>query len=215
MEKKYNIKTLREQVNTFIKSKIVNGELKPGEKINEFELAEEIGISRGPVREALRQIEQEGLVSYVPNKGCTVKKLNEKEIYEMSLIRANLEILAVDVCEGIFRQETIAKMEDCIVNMKLYEEKKNLGKIIAEDQKFHELIVKESGFPILLKLWHMLDGTNISVYTTMESINELCWGKISSNHNRILDIIKTGNIETIQDILKNHYEGATTVCFKR
>ena len=56
MKSKYRIVTLREQVNGFIKSRIVNGEIKPGQKINEFELAEELGISRGPVREALRDV---------------------------------------------------------------------------------------------------------------------------------------------------------------
>ena len=67
MAAKCQIVTLREQVNNFIKSRILSGEIKAGERINEFELAEELGISRGPVREALRQIEQEGLVSYEEN----------------------------------------------------------------------------------------------------------------------------------------------------
>lgn len=205
MKKNYPIKTLREQVNIFIKSKIINGEIKPGEKVNEFELAEELGISRGPIREALRQIEQEGLVTYIPNKGCTVTKLSVKEMYEMSLIRANLEILATEVCEGKFSDETISNLEQCVVKMEEYDKQRIIGKVIEEDQKFHELIVRESGLSHLLKLWHTLDGTNISVYSTLDAAGLLCWGRLGRNHRELLDIIKMRESRAIMDELKHHY----------
>ena len=84
---KMSYKTLREKVVIYVKSKILKGEIKQGSKINENELAKELGISRGPVREALRQIEQEGLVTYLPNKGCSVTTLTPEDMTEMYLIR--------------------------------------------------------------------------------------------------------------------------------
>lgn len=178
MKSKYRIVTMREQVSDIIKSRIVYGEFKPGEKINEFELAEELGISRGPIREALRQIEQEGLVSYEPNKGCTVTKLTVKEMYEMSLLRADLEILAVNVCKGNYSEDTLKEMEKHVARIDEYDKQKNLGKVIEEDQIIHELLVQESKLPYLMKLWHMLDGTNIALYSTLESIGLLCWERL-------------------------------------
>jgi DNA-binding GntR family transcriptional regulator len=205
MAAKCQIVTLREQVNNFIKSRILSGEIKAGERINEFELAEELGISRGPVREALRQIEQEGLVSYEANKGCRVKKLTIQEIYEMSLLRADLEILAVNVCKGNYSDASLKEMEIHVERIDEYDKERNLGKIIEEDQIFHELLVREPGLSYLMKLWHMLDVTNFAVYSTLDSLGLLCYGKIGRNHRELLECVKTRDVEVITDNLKHHY----------
>lgn len=70
----FAFKTLREQIVSAIRTKILSGELTPGTRIIEQKLAEEFGSSRGPIREALRQLEQEGLVEYSRNVGCSAKK---------------------------------------------------------------------------------------------------------------------------------------------
>lgn len=207
MKANYKVVTLREQVNSFIKSKILSGEIKPGEKINEIELSEELGTSRGPVREALRQLEQEGLVSYEANKGCTVTKLTVKEMYEMSLIRADLEMLAVNVCEGSYSDETIAKMEKCVEEIEKYDAQRKLGKVIEADQRFHELIVNEAKLSHLIRLWHSMDGTNIAIYSTLDSMDLLCWGKIGSNHKKLLDCIRMKEVDKIIRELEYHYIG--------
>ena len=89
--------TLREQVTQAIRMKLLTGELKSGTKIVEQEMAEELGVSRGPVREALRQIEQEGLVEYTSHVGCSVKDFTAQDVYEVYLLRANLETLFVTI----------------------------------------------------------------------------------------------------------------------
>ena len=99
--------TLREQVTQAIRMKLLTGQLKPGTRIVEQEMAEELGVSRGPVREALRQIEQEGLVEYASHVGCFVKDFNAQDVYEVYLLRANLEILSVKMCDGKFSPQTI------------------------------------------------------------------------------------------------------------
>lgn len=211
MNNKYQIKTLREQVYGFIKSKIINGEIKPGEKINEYEFAKELGISRGPVREALRQIEQEGLVQYMPNRGCMVTKLTDKEMYEMGMIRANLEMLAADVCEGNFSDATIHILEQCVDEMEKYEKEKALEKVIEADQKFHEAIVKEPGLLHLQKLWHTLDGTNVAIFFCRNYDGRLCESfLVSKNHRRFVEGIKTKELDRIKKELKWHYMGAVT-----
>ncbi|MDD7142989.1 MAG: GntR family transcriptional regulator [bacterium] len=207
---KYPVKTLREQVYVLIKSKIINGEIKPGEKIKEFELAETLGISRGPIREALRQIEQDGLVSYIPNRGCVVTQLTRKEMVEMGMIRADLEVLAVEVCEGKYSEESISKMEYYVSEMEKYANAKELEKLIEQDQLFHEAIVSEPGLCHLLKLWHTLDGTNVAIYFCMNSTDQLSWQCIAKNHKCIIDKIKTGDLSLIEDEIKRHYMGSTS-----
>ena len=80
-------RTLRENVVEAIRYKIINQELKPGERIVELDLAKEFKTSRGPIREALRQLEHEGLIEYTRNVGCTVKNPDLQESFEGYLIR--------------------------------------------------------------------------------------------------------------------------------
>lgn len=77
---KLDYRTLRENVADEIRMKILNGDMKPGDKIIEQELASEFGISRGPVREALRQLEQEGMVEYSRNVGCSVRHIGMDDV---------------------------------------------------------------------------------------------------------------------------------------
>lgn len=98
---KLDYRTLRENVADEIRMKILNGDMKPGDKIIEQELASEFGISRGPVREALRQLEQEGMVEYSRNVGCSVKHIGMDDVYEIYYMRANYEMMAVRLYNGI------------------------------------------------------------------------------------------------------------------
>ena len=111
-------RTLRENVVEAIRDKIINQELKPGERIVEMELAEEFKTSRGPVREALRQLEHEGLIEYTRNVGCTVKNPDLQESFEIYLIRVSYEILAVKYMGGRIPPETISNMEKVLEKMK-------------------------------------------------------------------------------------------------
>ena len=109
-----NYKTLRQEVADEIRRKILKGEFKAGERIKEHEMAQLLGVSRGPVREALRQLEQEGLVRYERNVGCSVAPINEKDIYEIGLLRAALEILAVKLCKGTMEPQALQRMRDSV-----------------------------------------------------------------------------------------------------
>ena len=107
---KLNYKTLRQEVVDEIRQKILEGEFKPGDRMKENEIAELFGVSR-EVREALRQIEQEGLVRYERNVGCSVAAVTEQDIYEVCLLRATLEILAVRLNKGNFSAESLQQIE--------------------------------------------------------------------------------------------------------
>ena len=95
-------RTLRENVAAAIRMKILNQELAPGTRIVEQNLSKEFGISRGPIREALRQLEYEGLVEYTRNAGCSVKEITAADVFELYLLRSSYEILAVRLCDGQF-----------------------------------------------------------------------------------------------------------------
>ena len=96
----------------YLREQIINGNLHPQEKLIESDIAKALGISRGPVRDALKQLAVEGLVDYQPNKGCTVALISPRDAYEVFFLRGNLEKLALEKsgCHigdyGIFTMET-------------------------------------------------------------------------------------------------------------
>lgn len=145
--------TLREQVTQAIRMKLLTGQLKPGTRIVEQEMAEELGVSRGPVREALRQIEQEGLVEYASHVCCFVKDFNAQDVYEVYLLRANLEILSVKMCDGKFSPQTIEHMEQIVQRMASIEQVEQFDEIIDNDNEFHECIIRECGLNRLYLLY--------------------------------------------------------------
>lgn len=161
---KLTYQTLRENVVDVIRMKIFNHELAPGMRIIEQDISDELGVSRGPIREALRQLEQEGLVEYVRNVGCSVKNITLEDIYEIYLLRATYEILAVKLCRGVFSETAFAEMDAALESMKDLKET-DYNKSIACDNMLHEAIIRSTGLPRLIKGWTDLNyGNAINYY---------------------------------------------------
>ncbi len=143
-------RTLRENVTSAIRIKILRRELAPGARIVEKNLSEELHVSRGPIREALRQLEQEGLVEYIRNAGCTVKKITIADVYEIYLLRCTYEMLAVRLYDGKFTDEELAKMEHIVNGMQALH-KNDMETLISCDHEMHRIIIKKSGLPRLIQ----------------------------------------------------------------
>lgn len=197
-------KTLREEVVNAIRMKILNGELSPGTRIVEQEIAADLGVSRGPVRESLRQLEQEGLVEYTRNVGCSVKRINELDMYEIYLLRATYEILAVKLCAGRFSQEAYDAMAQSLARMEHLEEK-DFHVSIDYDNAFHAAIVQLPGLPRLNAAWSGLNAGNIITYYTGSSDRLAAVKRQYPIHKQLYDICLTGDMQTVCDAIMDHY----------
>ena len=114
----FAFQTLRESITSAIRSKILTGELQPGAKLAEQRLAEEFGSSRAPIREALRQLEQEGMVEYSRNVGCSVRRVKPEDAYEIYLLRANLEMTALRYFDCKFPEEDLRTLRGILEEMR-------------------------------------------------------------------------------------------------
>lgn len=142
-------KSLRGQVFDKIRSDILNGKYKRGEELVESSIGKELGISRTPVREAIRQLELEGLVQLVPNKGAFVTGISEKDVRDIYLIRARLECLAARMAAKNITPELLDAMEETVVLSEYHAKKEHYEQVCEMDSKFHKLLYKASGSRIL------------------------------------------------------------------
>ncbi len=137
-------KPLRELVLEAIRQAIIDGTLKPRERLMEIQLAEELGVSRTPIREALRKLEMEGFIVMVPRKGAYVADLSFKDIADVFEIRSALEGLAASLAAERITDEELEEMERCLVEKAEAILENNMDKLVLVDTKFHETIYKAS-----------------------------------------------------------------------
>ncbi len=197
-------RTLRESVADEIRMKIINGELVPGARIMEQDLASEFGVSRGPVREALRQLEEEGLVEYARNAGCSVRQIDAEDIYEIYYMRANYEMMAVKLYGKAFPEQTLECMQQILDQMQdlkwdAYRE------VFELDNRFHEQIMNLVPFKRLKKAWEDLSYGNIVIGYNM-NVNRKDVIEIQHRiHEKLLNVCREGSPEQITQAILDHY----------
>lgn len=143
---------LRDVVFNTLRQAILIGELKPGERLMEIHLADRLGVSRTPIREAIRKLELEGLVVMIPRKGAQVAKITEKNLKDVLEVRRALDMLAVRLaCERMTSEDKEELRKACDEFAKVV--KANDTKEITEaDVLFHDIILKSTGNDRLLQL---------------------------------------------------------------
>jgi len=149
---------LRQEVCEELRQAIVAGDLAPGTRVLEVQIAASMGVSRAPVREALRQLEQEGLIEFYPHRGAVVVGVPEDEIDVIYQLRAKIEEEAIIRLCANATQADIARLEECLAEIKRVRRARDMTKIAEADLQFHRALVELSGFRLLLRVWSSLDG---------------------------------------------------------
>jgi len=137
-------KPLREVVFNTLREAIIAGELKPLERLMEVQLAEKMGVSRTPVREAIRKLELEGLVNMVARKGAQVSELSVKGIMDVLEVRASLDGLATQLSATRITEDELKELKHIYTQAVSYVEKENLQGVIKKDVEFHDVIYRAS-----------------------------------------------------------------------
>ncbi len=201
---KLAFKTLRENVSEEIRLKILNQELTPGMRIIEQDLSDELGVSRGPIREALRQLEQEGMVEYTRNVGCSVREITIQDVYETYLLRSNYEMIAVRLYEAQFTDEEIARMEEALELMKNLTIE-NYSKLVSYGCMFHGVIIEKAGLARLKKAWQDQEYGEILSCNAGFVDKQTVLERQYPIHRELVDICKTRDVEAICNAISDHY----------
>ena len=128
-----------------IRENILSGKYTTDEELKEKSIGEELGVSRTPVREALRQLELEGLVTIIPNKGAYVVGISEKDIRDIYEIRSRLEGLCAKWAAEHITKEQLDELEENIYLSDFHSSKGNFEQVVELDNKFHEILYNASG----------------------------------------------------------------------
>lgn len=216
-EKKASIvkKTLWEQIADALREDIIRGKIMPGERIVEEEIAEKFHVSRGPVREALRHIEEEGLIIYESHKGCTVREISYEEMQEKYLVRSTLEILAVRLIGCNLSAEYEEEMKKCLKEMDEVAREKDVYRILCLDEEFHFCIVKAAQCETLYKVWAMLRESNIRAHFTLEAESIIPFGVIRKNHEVLLKGLMESSVEEASRLIEEHYMIVPEILYKK
>lgn len=194
---------LREVVFQTLRNAIVQGEFEPGERLMEITLANRLGVSRTPVREAIRMLELEGLVVMIPRKGAEVARITEKDLKDALEIRMALEELAtVLACQRI-DAEGKAKLKQACISFREAIGSKLVPSIVDADVRFHDVIFEATNNPRLISLAQNLRE---QVYRyRVEYVKDFGYhDKLVSEHDAITNAILMGDSEKAKEIMRMH-----------
>ena len=194
---------LRDVVFQTLRQAILTGELKPGERLMEIHLANRLGVSRTPIREAIRMLELEGLVTMIPRKGAEVSRISVQDISDVLEVRGSLDTLAVRLaCERITKEE-IRELEEAAERFQQAVRTGDLTAVAGADVDFHDQITKASKNRRLIQLVNNL-AERVYRYR-MEYIKDTNnHENLIREHEQILSYIKKRDVERAQEAILKH-----------
>ena len=196
---------LRDVVFNTLRQAILRGELKPGERLMEIQLANKLGVSRTPIREALRKLELEGLVNMVPRKGAEVADITEKSLRDVLEVRKALEELSVQLaCEKITEEE-IEELKRVAERFKDTLDDQDVTKIAEADVAFHDVIYTATDNQKLILLLNNL-REQMYRYRVEYLKKEEAYPQLIAEHEELIDNISKRNKEEATRIMCEHID---------
>lgn len=206
-------KPLREVIFNTLREAIIVGELKPGERLMEVQLADKMGVSRTPVREAIRKLELEGLVEMLPRKGAHVADLSVKDIMDVLEVRSTLDGLASSLSAARITDEEIKELKHIHTQFVNYVEKDNMQGLIKKDVEFHDIIYRSSRNDKLIQissnLREQVQRFRVIYIKDYSSSRELI-----KEHNEICDAITRRDSDAAMNCAHKHIKNQEETIIK-
>lgn len=206
-------KPLRELVCETIRQAIIEGTFSPGERLMEIQLADEMGVSRTPVREAIRKLELEGFVVMIPRRGTYVADISIKDITEIYEIRTCLDVLAAGLAAERITDDELETLNRLLVEIGQHIADNNMEKIVEVDTAFHDILYQASRNErlcvIINNLREQLTGIRGRSMSYPGRLVETM-----DEHRSLVDCIAARNVEAAQNAARIHIENAEHTLMK-
>lgn len=200
-----NVSSLTDEIVDIIRDRILKGEYKIGEKIKENQIATEFKVSRTPIREAFKQLESEGLIDYIPNRGCFAKGFTRDDIEDIYAVRKALEIMAVEWAVNRISDAQIKALQEQSELMEFYTARKDSDKVLELNSAYHDIIYDAAGSrfmaQILRSYKEYIEQTRKVILYEQAYLEE-----ILQEHKVILEAIIARDAECAKAAMADHLE---------
>lgn len=199
--------SLSEGIANTIRERILKGEYGIGERIKEIQIAQEMKVSRTPIREAFRQLEQEGLMESVPNRGAFVRGFTKQDIRDIYAVRAAVEALAIEWAAGKITEPDIARLEEIFELMEFYTKKRDSRKLTELNRNFHQVIYESTGsrfLPQVLNSYqdYVEQTRKVTVYCDKNL------DRILQEHQGVLTALKAHDSKKALNCIRTHLQNS-------
>ncbi|MEW6425842.1 MAG: GntR family transcriptional regulator [Bacillota bacterium] len=194
-------RVLRDEVKNYLLEVILAGKFEPGDRIIETQIAKDLGVSQAPVREAIRDLEQMGILETQPYKGTYVRTFSVQDLKNVYDVRAELEGLAIRTAVKEMSEEEVAALEE--ITEQMVNSAGDLKKQIPLDIAFHEIIIKASRNNILEKVWYSVSipyWTYLGTYYYKYDMAQLV-----KRHLPILEAIRNRDAKKAEQLMRLHF----------
>ncbi len=182
-------RTLPEQIAARLRQEVLSSKLKPGDPLREVDLSERFGVSRGPVREAFRQLTQQGLLVLEPNKGVRVAENPSVEVRPLVVrLRRTIEIFVLESIFERITEDDVSNWEDILADIKTACESNDVDALTEHDLRFHQAIIRSHDDKDLFALWQPIAMRMMMHYNRLDDIMDSY-----REHERILEAIRAGD----------------------
>ena len=184
---------------------ILGGELKPGERLVEGQLAERLGVSRNPVREAMRSLEATGLIEVVPRRGAHVCAIDKCEVHHIQRIRMLVEGYAVEQAAVRQDPESIGQILRCLEDGRAATERGDAVTAAVYHRDFHIAVEQAAGIPFLRQVLDPLRQQTELVFSVVtDERGDITW----EEHEAIYDAVASGNADCAKELIREHITNA-------
>jgi DNA-binding GntR family transcriptional regulator len=193
---------LRAQIKDVILQRIVAGEYQPGARLVETRIAQELGVSQAPVREALRDLEQLGCIVHEPFRGCSVRAFSAEELLEAFPVRAALEALAARLAAERITENELLRLAELLDTMRAAARRGDAHGQSQANASFHALIVRASRNGTLERQWSLLEPFSRTYISVSQPGLDL--RALSDRHVPILDALRARDGEAAAEAMHQH-----------
>jgi DNA-binding GntR family transcriptional regulator len=207
-------RSLHSDVYDALRQALIQGVLKGGQRVNEVGIARQMQISRAPVREAIRQLEQEGLLVNVPRRGAFVVTLSPDDVEEVYTLRAELEALAVRRALPRLTTAHFATLERLAEEMQAAAVAADISRFLEADIQFHRTIVEAAGWTRLRRTWESLHPQTLTLYT-VRTLTDWSLPNHAVRHLPLLAVLRGGDGDSAAAAIREHILGVGAEVMRR
>lgn len=203
-------RTMPEGIAEVLRRAILTGELSPGEPLRETQLSTELGVSRAPLREAFRLLEQEGLVDRRAFKGRVVAVVSAQDVQQIAVVRQHVEPLAVQLGLPVLQADDASELRAAVAHLRDVTRSGDVAGSIDAHLAVHRLLYARSGNSVLADMWRSWES-RLRLFWVVDHQSFAKLTDVADSHVRLLELIVGGDLAEIQSELQTHIHGSLPI----